>query len=211
MMAFLINNKFRLSVLTIWLFHVSAIIGGAIGHKNWFISLSPLNLMICAFIVLINVSSRVGLAMLIPFFIGMVAEIVGVNTQLLFGNYAYGDQLGLKIFGVPLLIGVNWALLIYATWSITSYLMPKSNLGFIAGALLMVLLDFLMEPLAPRFDYWQFEGGHVPLENYIDWFLVGMIAQFVFHKAARRSLNSMGIHLYLAFFVFFLCYIFIAL
>ena len=42
----------------------------------------------------------------------MLTEAIGVNTGLLFGTYEYGANLGFKIFGVPLIIGVNWTVLI---------------------------------------------------------------------------------------------------
>ena len=44
----------------------------------------------------------------IAFLWGLLAEIIGVQTGILFGSYAYGETLGLKIFGAPLVIGLNW-------------------------------------------------------------------------------------------------------
>ena len=34
------------------------------------------------------------------FFVGMIAEILGVQYGLIFGNYQYGNNLGLKLLGV---------------------------------------------------------------------------------------------------------------
>ena len=42
------------------------------------------------------------------FIAGIIIEIIGVNTGLIFGNYSYGKGLGIKIWGTPLLIGINW-------------------------------------------------------------------------------------------------------
>ena len=38
---------------------------------------------------------------------GIVAELIGVHTGLLFGNYQYDNALGWEIAGVPVLIGVD--------------------------------------------------------------------------------------------------------
>ena len=38
----------------------------------------------------------------------------------------------------------------------------------------MILLDFIIE-IAPRFDFWVFKDGIVPITNYFGWFLVASI------------------------------------
>ena len=48
---------------------------------------------------------------LFAFVIGLVTEIIGVNTGLLFGTYSYSSILGPKLFNVPLIIGLNWVML----------------------------------------------------------------------------------------------------
>ncbi len=50
----------------------------------------------------------------------MLSEIIGVNSALLFGDYSYGSVLGLKIGGVPVLIGVTWAFVTVAAWQLVS-------------------------------------------------------------------------------------------
>ena len=45
------------------------------------------------------------------FLLGFSVEYIGVKTGILFGEYSYGENLGLKLFGVPLIIGVNWVIL----------------------------------------------------------------------------------------------------
>ena len=55
---------------------------------------------------------------LLGFLTGMITEILGVQWGWIFGNYQYGDALGYKVLGVPLLIGVNWALLTIITGAI---------------------------------------------------------------------------------------------
>ena len=42
--------------------------------------------------------------------IGFIFEIIGVKTGLIFGHYKYCNGLGTKVFDVPLIISLNWAL-----------------------------------------------------------------------------------------------------
>ena len=37
----------------------------------------------------------------------MISEILGVNYGLIFGDYIYLDNLGYKVFGVPVIIGLT--------------------------------------------------------------------------------------------------------
>ena len=41
----------------------------------------------------------------------MLAEILVVSYGIIFGNYKYGEILGYKVLGVPLIIGINWCIL----------------------------------------------------------------------------------------------------
>ena len=66
------------------------------------------------------------------------------------------NNFGSKLDGVPYLIGVYWALLTFVTAAIVDYTEWSRKFKIITSALLMVLLDFLMEFSAPIFDFWEF-------------------------------------------------------
>jgi putative membrane protein len=104
--------------------------------------------------------------------IGMVAEIIGVQTGLLFGEYSYGTVLGLKVFGVPLLIGVTWALVTVSAWQIVSYSTFGKVAKIILASCLVVLFDLVLEQYATAFGLWKWQDGIIPLKNYITWFVV---------------------------------------
>ena len=59
----------------------------------------------------------------------MIAETIGVNFGILFGDYEYGENLGFKIFGVPFLIGINWIVLTFITGSLSSLIFKKFSLS----------------------------------------------------------------------------------
>ena len=110
---------------------------------------------------------------------GYFIEVIGVSTGVLFGEYWYGEALGFKILDVPLMIGVNWLILSIGSYSIfQSYISHKITLA-IASASLMLLLDILIEPIAIYLDFWQWQGGSVPLQNYFMWFITALMIQLV--------------------------------
>ena len=67
-----------------------------------------------------------GLLVLLCFITGMLAEILGVRYGFIFGEYSYGNALGTKVMGVPLMIGVNWCILIFITGFIAQFFPKKT-------------------------------------------------------------------------------------
>ena len=148
------KHKEIISIGLVWLLHVSAIIGILLGFEDWFMSLSPLNLLALFAIIIWNSSDKkqIILTLLIPFFIGFIAEVLGVNFGLIFGDYSYGENLGVKVLEVPLLIGINWAILTYVASNISKLINPNIYLSSAIAALLMTSLDVLLEAPARRKD-----------------------------------------------------------
>lgn len=199
------QHKSTIAAGIIWLFHISGIIGITIGYKDWFLTKTPLNLGICLllFVLLFPINTGKKTVFFFLFFaMGMFAEWLGVNYGLLFGEYVYGANFGPKLDGVPWLIGCFWALLACITSAMVSGLrIPLWGKAVIA-AFLMVVLDFFMEQNAPNFDFWQFEG-HVPIRNYVTWFILGLLMQLVILRFKFEGNRTISFHLYLAQLTFF--------
>ena len=89
-------------------------------------------------------------SLLLIFLIGMFSEFIGVNYGLIFGEYIYGNNLGFKLFGVPFLIGLNWVILTVICANVASILTKNNSIIqiIILGTLLMLFMDFVMEPIA---------------------------------------------------------------
>ncbi|MEM8928076.1 MAG: carotenoid biosynthesis protein, partial [Bacteroidota bacterium] len=132
----------------------------------------------------------------------MLVEWLGANHSLLFGSYNYGNNLGIKIDGVPLFIGINWALLTFITGTLSSKVHHNIWVKSALGALLMVLLDFFMEQSAPSFDFWSF-GDEVPVDNYVTWFVLAFVFHFIYQKSKIQGNFLLSLHLFLAQTVFF--------
>ena len=109
--------------------------------------------------------------------LGYAVEVLGVNTGFPFGDYTYGSALGVKLFATPLLIGLNWVVLIYTFSSVVNVLLSKSSkwLQAAASATWLMLFDVLVEPVAIALDFWQWENVTVPLENYLAWWALSLI------------------------------------
>ncbi|MCJ8163836.1 carotenoid biosynthesis protein [Pontibacter sp. E15-1] len=136
---------------------------------------------------------------------GFLAEVLGVHTGLLFGNYSYGAALGPKLWEVPLLIGLNWLMLVYSTGHISNL----ARLPWLAkagiGALLMVVLDYFIEPVAMQYDFWSWQAGHIPVSNFVGWFGVALLLQVYFQKASFFKHNKIAPWVYLVQLLFFIC------
>ena len=132
-----------------------------------------------------------------------MAEILGVNYGLIFGDYVYLDNLGVKILGVPLLIGVNWIILTFITGSLSSFVFKNKYLSILMGAILMIALDLLIEPVAPLLGFWIFDLPEVPLQNYIGWFVIGLITQVIFQLKIVEKEFTFSTHLLIVNAIFF--------
>ena len=206
-------NK-KVSIIIIWLFHLSGLLGLLYIDKNLFASLTPLNLFISTTLLFVNQTNATRMKFFIVFtifFVGMIAEILGVQYGLIFGNYEYGNNLGLKLLGVPILIGFNWVVLTVICGSISSKIFKKSKvLSIILGITLMLLIDITLEPIAPVLDYWEFSGSKAPLQNYIGWGITSLITQTLYQYFYKTKEFIFSINLFIAQFLFFLGFNFLA-
>ncbi len=200
------SNLLPISIGILWLFHLSGMIGISLGYEDWFISKTPLNLSIAFVLLILNypIEKKKIIFTALFFLAGMLVEWIGVHYHFLFGSYTYGASLGPKFDGVPFLIGINWAALVLITGTIASAISDRLFFKVMIGAALMVFLDFFMEVPAPIFDFWTFENGLAPLQNYIAWFGIASVLHFIFQKNKIKGNLSFSVHLYLSQFVFFL-------
>ena len=197
------------SVFLLWLFNLSAIAGIYVGEQDWFMSKTPLNMLLILGLTIlvfpVNTWKK-GLLFLAIGLASIFAEWLGVNYGLIFGDYVYGTNFGPKLDGVPYLIGVNWAFLTFATAAIASKWLKGLWVRVLTGALLMVILDFFLEESAPRFDFWYWDLGFPPLQNFLGWFVLAFIFHMIYQRLKVKGNPLFSHHLYISqllFFVFF--------
>jgi putative membrane protein len=217
------KHKFFVATFIALLFHVSGCIGMFTSYKDWFIANTPVNLLLMFALLLWTQEKKnvqFALFVLTCFAVGMLVEIVGVNTSLLFGRYQYGDVLGLEFMNVPWLIGINWFLIIYTSAMAVSqvhnwveekyvtagvFLSPQiKNLSLIIdGALLATFFDYVMEPVAMKLGYWSWFNSSIPFMNYLCWFFISILLLYAFTKLTFNRHNQFAVHLLIIQLLFF--------
>ncbi len=136
--------------------------------------------------------------------LSIVTEIIGVATGKVFGVYTYGKGLGVKIGDVPIVIGLNWAFLAYASNSVISKYTSR-NISIIVGAAsLMVVYDILLEKAAPLMDMWVFSKNDPPIHNYVAWFLLALIFNWAIQRFKVNTNNRPARWLFFVQFGFFM-------
>ena len=202
--------KIIISILIIWLFNISGILGILSSNSEWFLKLTPINLSMYVILIIWcaeHIRNTFLLAFFIPFVIGFITEYLGVNYGLIFGSYSYGDNLGLKLAGVPLMICVNWAVLTIITADISSILNKNIFVQSLLGGFIMMLLDLMIEVSAPRFDFWAFENSVIPIKNYVAWFIIGSIAHYLYRQINTNTNKKVSIHIFVAITIFFFTFL----
>ena len=156
--------------------------------RSFFLSLTPIMLLF-SFLLVVGEEfkwlKQNVVALLSIIVLGFGAEYIGVNYGWLFGNYQYGETLGYKYGGVPIIIAFNWLMLCISLRSLVNVVI-KNNLAaalFTAG--LITAYDFILEPVAIRFGWWWWDQTEVPLYNYVCWFILSFIFQLFFKKLPK--------------------------
>ncbi|WP_299190198.1 carotenoid biosynthesis protein [uncultured Aquimarina sp.] len=138
------------------------------------------------------------------FISSILIEIIGVATGKLFGVYTYGQGLGIKIVDVPVIIGLNWVFLTYASNGIISKYTSNNSLIIVGAGVLMVLYDILLEKAAPLIDMWMFSNNEPPVNNYIAWFILALLFNWVIQKFKIKTNNRPARWLFFIQFSFFI-------
>jgi len=193
----LINGKAGLAKIILIVFYCVGIFGLAYGAtREFFITLTPVALLLSLLVMIIyhqqgDLAKEIILFIII-FTAGFLAEASGVNTGRVFGSYSYGEGLGFKVFDTPLMIGINWVLLVWCTAVITDRFKIPVILKIIVSSVTMVLYDVLMEQVAPAMDMWKFDDGAAPLRNYTSWFLLAVIFHSLVRLAGIKPVNTIA-------------------
>lgn len=194
--------------------YLAGIIGLQLPYSSpYFQALTPFNLLLSAGILFSfhkDWNRSFLLFCLICFLAGYFVEVAGVASGMIFGQYSYGPTLGYQLWDVPLIIGLNWLMLIYSTGVIAAPLPVALPLKALIASSLMLLLDFFIEPVAIAFNFWQWNQGYIPIQNYVAWFIISFFLHLLFYLLPFERRNPAAKILYLLQLVFFIIlYLFI--
>lgn len=190
-------------------FLILVYVSGSIGfvvNPSFFSPFTPYTLLFTSFVFLIH-SPLENKKFIVAFFsialLGFIMEVIGVKTGLIFGNYSYGNALGYKLFGVPLIISLNWAMLICAGIIVASRIFKNKISVLITAALLVTTIDLLIEQVAPKLDFWKFEGGLPTIHNYIGWIGVSFFTSYFFYRTIIKGNRSVSLIILILQLIFF--------
>lgn len=215
------EGSIKIAIYIAIIFHACGLAGMQTDWREWFVSLTPLNLAVMTLLIVSTEFNRdvtfywfMGLC----FAVGMVSEIIGVNTMLLFGDYNYGVLMGPKLIGVPYLIGIQWFVTVYSIGHVTLWLASKVKswesmpllfvfFKIILAASITTIFDIILEPAAISLEYWQWlPNGEVPVFNYICWFFISgfLYCPFFMTHTLTSKINYFAISLIVVQALFFL-------
>jgi bisanhydrobacterioruberin hydratase len=198
------KQSILLAVLII--FHTVGIFGLLSDSRAYFLSLSPMNLVLsvlCLWISFSKFSSKRIQDFLIVGFVGFSVELIGIHTGLLFGNYTYGANLGWKLFDVPVIIAANWVMLSYSSVAFVVRLKWPILIKAMVSASIMTALDVLIEPVAVSSDFWSWQDGIIPIYNYVCWWLVSFFVHLWIIKRKTSEQNPVAVGLFVILILFF--------
>jgi len=184
----LLSDRTLTAKILLGIFFSVGITGMAISSsRGTFTTLTPVALLLSiAAVILCHKShdlAREILFFLFIFIAAFIIEAIGVKTGRIFGSYRYETGLGPLIFETPLMIGANWALLVYCTAVIADRFPVSGFLKITAGSALMLAYDLILEQAAPVMHMWSFDDNVIPWRNYASWFLLAVF----FHSLLRLS------------------------
>ncbi|MFN3916486.1 MAG: carotenoid biosynthesis protein [Flavobacteriales bacterium] len=207
-----IVNKTFLSTLLLAIVYMVGIIAVVSGRGTEIMTLTWANLLFAAGVFLFNaekINLKYILWFLVVFLAGFGVEVIGVKTGFVFGEYSYGEILGTKLLDTPLIIGVNWSVLVFATASLVQgFRVSPFTKAFIAAAI-MVIYDVVLEPVAIKTGMWAWSSQQVPVQNYFAWFFISfglLYGAFAFVKTLKNKTAFPLLVMQVIFFVVILSY-----
>lgn len=206
-------SKNGIALAVALLFHSCGFIGIVFSpYKQWFVDNTSVNLFLMASLLIIVQEKKnlhFWLFVIGCVLTGMAVEWIGVHTGLLFGSYQYGEVLGYKWSGVPILIGINWFVILFCsanlvmqfqqfiikklgdqTTTLSSRLQKWSLIT--DTAILATFFDIIMEPVAVKLHFWTWDGN-IPVSNYICWFMISCILSWLFSMLQFKKENQFAV------------------
>ncbi len=176
--------------------------------NSFFLQLTPLALLLSFVVLALSDESKQRgklIAYLLFIYVSSYAiEVAGVHTGLLFGAYSYGDNLGVKLWETPLIIGANWFFLVYTTAAILEKTKMHTSMKVLLASSAMLIYDIVMEQVAPKMDMWSWKEVAVPLQNYITWFLIAVAFHIGLKLLKIKIKNGLALAVLLCQFILFL-------
>ena len=203
------SNQARVSNGLLWVFIVLYVLMGAsrLLHNAHLQRLMPfISVAILMGFAIVHGIRRYGWRHFVVFFIVAFViswsyETLSILTGFPFGHYVYTDNLGPKLWLVPLLIMPAYFSMGYIAWTLAHVLLDRYD-DRLAGAevvlvpalasFVMVMWDLCIDPASSTISgswIWSDGGGYfgVPLVNFLGWYLCVFTIYLMFALYLQRS------------------------
>lgn len=101
------------------------------------------------------------------------------------------------------MIGLNWGILTVTSSAVIHRLQLNKHVEVILASILMVIFDYILEPVAIKLDYWHWTEGKIPIYNFICWLGVSYLLQLIYQRMKLAESNKVAESLFLMMFIFF--------
>lgn len=129
---------------------------------------------------------------------GFAVEVIGVHSGVPFGPYQYGDTLGAKLLGVPVVITLAWPMLAWPA-ALAARRLATSFAGRVAvGGWALTAWDLFLDPQMVAAGHWTWTApdphlpgvAAVPLSDYAGWLVVSVLMSAALQLALRDLPNG---------------------
>jgi uncharacterized membrane protein len=130
--------------------------------------------------------------------LGFAAEVFGVHSGIPFGRYEYSNTLGPRLAGVPIVVGLAWAMMAWPA-ALAARRLARSGPARIAiGAWALAAWDLFLDPQQVADGHWMWRQpsphlpgvADVPLTNLLGWVLVATVCSATIqHLVAERPVH----------------------
>ncbi len=205
-------NKNQLNEKSLIILFAIFYLVGVVGHilpltRKIMFNITPFVLLISSIIIYIYFETKQKdkffIWVMATYFFTFAAEVIGANTGLLFGKYSYLNNLGFKLFNVPIVIGFNWVFVTLGAILLALKLKQNIFITSLIAALITVIFDFILEPAAIKLQYWSWKDNIIPVYNYITWFVLSFLISYFYLKNKIYSKSLLPIFFLLIQTVFF--------
>ncbi len=188
----------QLASLTMWLgLWIMMPIALWLGDDEYFPALASLGVLahLAASLSAVRISwtaRRIIRCLAVIFVFTWLVEALGSATGIPFGAYDYTSRLPLRLIGVPLIIPLAWAMMLFPAWAVTESILAPYYLrlgrfyGWIYAALAgaaFTAWDLYLDPqmVARGLWVWDSPGGYfgIPWANYLGWWLSAVVLSLV--------------------------------
>jgi len=200
--------KVNLAIAFLAIIYLVGLAGIGLEYLPELVNGTPINLLLSILLVLIFDQHKTKSMLwfgIIVFTLGYGIEVIGVKSGKIFGVYSYGEILGPKIWNTPLMIGVNWLLLVIGAGNLVDQYLSKLSTIIKIGiaASLMLFIDLLIEPIAIQWGMWTWKNVNVPLQNYIAWWLIAILMFGIYYQFLGKKVNKVASAVFIIQCVFF--------